>query len=330
MSWSGKRVLVTGATGFIGSHLVERLVSEGARVRAMAHYRSDPGLHNLGFLTHDQRASIEVIRGDVADAFFVHRAVEDCEVVFHLAALIAIPYSYIAPASYVATNVTGTLNVLEACRSVGTPRLVHTSTSECYGTAQYTPIDETHPLQGQSPYAASKIAADKLAESYFCSFGLPVVTLRPFNTFGPRQSTRAVIPTIISQLVAGMDEIKLGALRPIRDFTFVADTVSAFMQGAVTSGIEGKLFNLGVGKGIEIGDLARKLVELAGTNARVTCDNERLRPEKSEVMALISDNSKSRREICWEPRFTLDEGLNETIEFVRENLHLFEVGSYSV
>ncbi len=328
--FSGKRVLVTGATGFIGSHLVEYLLDAGADVRAMTHYRSDPSLHNLEFLSREKRESLEIVRGDIADGFFVNRAVEGCDYVFHLAALIAIPYSYVAPASYVSTNVTGTLNVLEACRSHGTPRLVHTSTSECYGTAQYTPIDEAHPLQGQSPYSASKIAADKLAESYYCSFDLPVVTIRPFNTFGPRQSTRAVIPTIISQLVAGKEEVCLGSLTPVRDFTYVTDTVRGFIQGAITPDVEGGVFNLGVGKGITIGDLAVKLVELAGSNAKVTCDGDRIRPDNSEVMALISDNAKSREQLGWSPEFSLTEGLTETIEFVRENLHLFDVQCYSV
>ena len=210
MSLKGKRVLVTGATGFIGSHLVQRLLEEGAAVRALSHYRSHPGLHNLEFLSVEEMSAVEVIRGDIRDPFIVRQSVAGCEVIFHLAALIAIPYSYKAPASYVSTNVLGTLNVLEACRAEGAPRLVHTSTSECYGTARYTPIDEDHPLQGQSPYSATKIGADKLVESYHRSFGLDAVTIRPFNTFGPRQSARAVIPTIISQLLVKAPVLRLG------------------------------------------------------------------------------------------------------------------------
>ena len=330
MSLEGKKVLVTGATGFIGSHLVERLVQRGAHVRAMSHYRSDPSLHNLALTPGQVRESVEVIRGNVEDPFFVRTAVAGCDVVFHLAALIAIPYSYVAPASYVATNVTGTLNVLEACRSEGTPRLVHTSTSETYGSAQYTPIDEKHPLVGQSPYSASKIGADMLAESYYRSMELPVVTIRPFNTFGPRQSARAVIPTIISQLAAGVDELKLGSLSPVRDFTYAADTADGFIAGALADGVEGGLYNLGVGKGITIGDLARTIMELMEVDVPLTEDAQRVRPGKSEVLALISDNSKAKAELGWEPKVSLREGLSRTIEFVRSHPELFRPKEYSV
>ena len=330
MSLEGKKVLVTGATGFIGSHLVERLVQRGAHVRAMSHYRSDPSLHNLALTPGQVRESVEVIRGNVEDPFFVRTAVAGCDVVFHLAALIAIPYSYVAPASYVATNVTGTLNVLEACRSEGTPRLVHTSTSETYGSAQYTPIDEKHPLVGQSPYSASKIGADMLAESYYRSMELPVVTIRPFNTFGPRQSARAVIPTIISQLAAGVDELKLGSLSPVRDFTYAADTADGFIAGALADGVEGGLYNLGVGKGITIGDLARTIMELMEVDVPLTEDAQRVRPGKSEVLALISDNSKAKAELGWEPKLSLREGLSRTIEFVRSHPELFRPKEYSV
>ncbi len=330
MSLEGKKVLVTGATGFIGSHLVERLVQRGAHVRAMSHYRSDPSLHNLALAPAQVRENVEVIRGNVEDPFFVRTAVTGCDVVFHLAALIAIPYSYVAPASYVATNVTGTLNVLEACRSEGTPRLVHTSTSETYGSAQYTPIDEKHPLVGQSPYSASKIGADMLAESYYRSMELPVVTIRPFNTFGPRQSARAVIPTIISQLAAGVDELKLGSLSPVRDFTYAADTADGFIAGALADGVEGGLYNLGVGKGITIGDLARTIMELMEVDVPLTEDAQRVRPGKSEVLALISDNSKAKDELGWEPQVSLREGLSRTIEFVRGHPELFRPREYSV
>lgn len=331
MSLQGKTVLVTGATGFIGSHLVERLVQRGARVRAMSHYRSDPSLHNLALLPREVLEHVEVLRGNVEDPFFVRSAVAGCDVVFHLAALIAIPYSYVAPASYVATNVTGTLNVLEACRSEGTPRLVHTSTSETYGTAQYTPIDEKHPLVGQSPYSASKIGADMLAESYHRSMELPVVTIRPFNTFGPRQSARAVIPTIISQLAAGVSELRLGSLAPVRDFTYASDTADGFIAGALApSGAEGQLFNLGVGKGITIGDLARTLMELMEVDVPLTEDAQRVRPDKSEVLALISDNRKAKAGLGWEPKVSLREGLERTIAFVRAHPELFRPKEYSV
>lgn len=316
MPFSGKRVLVTGATGFIGSHLVEHLVRAGAEVRAVAHYRSDPSLSNLETVGEEILSRVEVVRGNVEDPFFVRRAVEGRDVVFHLAALIAIPYSYVAPASYVATNVTGTLNVLEACRSEGTPRMVHTSTSEVYGSARYTPIDEGHPLQGQSPYSASKIAADKLAESYHRSFELPVVTIRPFNTFGPRQSARAVIPTVLGQLLAGGESLKLGALDPVRDFTFAADTARGLALGAVAEGVEGEVINLGVGKGISIGELAEKIMQVTGRRATISAEGERLRPQKSEVMALISDNRKAASLLGWSPEVTLEDGLAATADFL--------------
>jgi NAD dependent epimerase/dehydratase len=326
----GKKVLVTGATGFIGSHLVQRLVQQGASVRAMSHYRSDPSLHNLAHLTADERAAVEVVRGNIEDPFFVRGAVAGCDAVFHLAALIAIPYSYVAPASYVATNITGTLNVLEACRSEGTPRVLHTSTSETYGSAQYTPIDEKHPLVGQSPYSASKIGADALAESYHRALGVPVVTIRPFNTFGPRQSARAVIPTIISQLAAGVPELKLGSLSPVRDFTYAGDTADGFIAGALADGVEGELFNLGVGSGITIGDLALRIMKLMDIEVPLTEDTQRVRPGKSEVMALISDNRKAKERLGWAPKVSLDEGLRRTIAFVRDHPELFRPAEYAV
>ncbi len=312
-------MLVTGATGFIGSHLVQQLVSDGASVRAMAHYRGDPTLGNLEFLPAEARAALTVIKGDVGDPFFVRRAVEGCDIVFHLAALIGIPYSYVAPASYVATNVQGTLNVLEACRTEGTPRLVHTSTSEAYGTARQTPIDEQHPLQAQSPYSASKIGADKLAESYHCAFRLPVVTIRPFNTFGPRQSARAVIPTIAGQLLAGAGSLRLGSLTPVRDLTFVTDTVAGLIRGALAENVDGEVFNLGVGRGISIGDLAARIMALVGREIPVETDAARVRPEASEVLELLSDNAKARERLGWEPAVSLDQGLEHTCEFLRAN-----------
>jgi NAD dependent epimerase/dehydratase len=322
MPFRNKRVLVTGAAGFIGSHLVQRLLALGAKVRAMVHYRADPSLHNLIYFAQDEMANVEVIKGNIEDPYFVRWAVGGCDGVFHLAALIDIPYSYIAPASYVATNVQGTLNVLEACRGEGTPRLVHTSTSECYGTARYTPIDEEHPLQGQSPYSASKIAADKMVESYHKSFELPVVTIRPFNTYGPRQSGRAVIPTIVGQLASGAKNLKLGALSPVRDFTFVSDTVEGLIRGALAEGVLGEVINLGFGKGIAIGELAGRIMDLLGITVSVETEEERMRPQSSEVMALISDSSRAVKKLKWIPKVSLENGLLQTIEFVRQHPEL--------
>ena len=325
MSFKNKKVLVTGAAGFIGSHLVQRLVAKGA-----THYRSDPSIGNLEFITDEEMACVDVIRGNIEDAYFVRRAVEDCDVVLHLAALIGIPYSYIAPASYVATNICGTLNVLEACRNEETPRLVHTSTSECYGTAMYTPIDENHPLQGQSPYSASKIGADKIAESYYRSFSLPVVTIRPFNTFGPRQSSRAVVPTIIGQLMAGAKALKLGVLSTSRDFSFVSDTVEGFVKGGLVDDVEGEVINLGIASGITIRKLAEKIMKLTGVNIPIETDVQRLRPEKSEVINLISDNSKAMKKLRWKPQVSLDEGLVKTIEFFKMHPEFLQTATYGV
>lgn len=327
---SNKTVLVTGATGFIGSHLVELLVRGGAQVRAMSHYRGDPSLHNLEYLSEEDRRAIEVVRGDVKDPFFVRGAVAGCDLVLHLAALIGIPYSYVAPASYLDTNVQGTLNVLEACRAEGTGRLIHTSTSECYGTARYTPIDEDHPLQGQSPYSATKIAADKLVDSYHLSFGLPIVTLRPFNTYGPRQSTRAVVPTILSQLLWGDGEVRLGSLSPVRDLTYATDTARAFLQAADAPGIEGQTIHLGVGKGISIGDLAQQAMEVVGKEVPIVEDEQRVRPASSEVFELISDNRKAAELLDWRPLVSLKEGLERTAEFVSANRELFAAATYGV
>jgi dTDP-glucose 4,6-dehydratase len=296
----------------------------------MTHYRADASLHNLEHLPSEVLSSLEVVKGDIADPHFVRRAVKECDIVFHLAALVAIPYSYVAPTSYIATNVQGTLNVLEACRDERTPRVVHTSTSECYGSAQYTPIDESHPLQGQSPYSASKIAADKVAESYYCSFDLPVVTVRPFNTYGPRQSARAVIPTIIEQLLAGTKTLELGSLDPIRDLTFVTDTVGGFLAAAGYSGVEGKLFNLGTGRAISVGDLARAIMRVIGVDVPVVTKRERVRPDKSEVVELLSDNTKARTELGWSPAMSLEEGLSATVEFFRRYPSGSRPSSYTV
>jgi NAD dependent epimerase/dehydratase len=329
MNWQEKSVLVTGAGGFIGSHLVERLVELGARVRALARYnsRNDWGL--LELLPTSIKNEIEVFLGDITDPHSTIRMVQGQEIIFHLAALIAIPYSYIAPAQYVATNCYGTLNLLEASRHHGVERFVHTSTSETYGTAQYTPIDEAHPLRGQSPYAASKIGADKLAESYYLSFTVPVVTLRPFNTFGPRQSARAIIPTIISQGLNG-NVIRLGRLTPIRDLTFVSDTVEGFIRVAECPEAIGELFNLGSGRPIRIGALAQQIISLLGGGKEILSDGERVRPDASEVMELLCNSGKAQKMLGWEPRVSLEEGLSRTVAYIRDYLHLYKPQLYNV
>lgn len=325
--WNSKQIMVTGAGGFIGSHLVKTLLHEGASVRAFVRYtsRNDVGL--LKLLRSEDLSKIDVISGDLRDEHAIYEAVRGCDLVFHLGALISIPYSYVHPAEVASTNFMGTLNVLMACREHGVKRLIHTSTSEVYGTARQVPITEAHPLQGQSPYSASKIGADKLVESFFASYDLPSVTVRPFNTYGPRQSARAVIPTIITQALA-KDEIKLGNLTTTRDFTFVADTVRGFLCAAEAEGVEGQVFNLGTGQEISIGDLANRIVERVGKTVRVAEDSRRLRPEASEVMRLLSDNSLAVQRLGWKPEFTLDQGLDETIAWVRENLDRYRVGTY--
>lgn len=325
--FSGKKVLVTGAGGFIPSHLTEALVREGANVRALVHYNS---LGRWGWLdSSDLRDSVEVIPGDLTDELSVRLAAEGVDVIFHLGALIAIPYSYQAPRSYVLTNVQGTLNVLEAARHLGTPRVVHTSTSEVYGTARYVPIDEKHPLQGQSPYSASKIGADKMAESYYLSFSTPVVTVRPFNTYGPRQSARAVIPTIITQCLTG-GEVKLGNLTPTRDLNFVADTVRGFLLAGSKEGVEGKTINLGSGKEISVGELAVLIGELTGVDMKVISEANRLRPEKSEVERLLASNTLAKATLGWQPEVSLREGLTRTIEWMRGNLERYRPGVYNI
>jgi len=326
-SWSGKKVLVTGAGGFIGSNLVEKLVASGASVRAFVRYnsRGDPGM--LRWAGHDTISRLELLGGDLRDQDAVRKAVEGCQVVFHLGALISIPYSYVHPAEVAETNLIGTLNVLLACRSVGVERLVHTSTSEVYGTAQRVPIDEGHPLHAQSPYSASKIGADKLAESFYCSYELPVVTVRPFNTFGPRQSARAVIPAIITQAL-GNQTIRLGNLDATRDFTYVDDTIDGFLCAAVAPGIEGQAFNLGTGQEISIGDLAEKILEKTGSQAMISLDPARLRPQASEVRRLLSNNSQARRCLGWEPCVDFEDGLDRTIAWIKENLDHYRVGIY--
>ena len=328
MDWTGKRVLVTGAGGFIGSHLAERLVTAGARTRAMVRYTSSG---SWGWLdASSSKGEMEVVASDITDADGVREALRGVEVVFHLAALIGIPYSYHAPRSYVRTNVEGTLNVLQAARDEGVGRVVHTSTSEVYGTALRVPIDEDHPLQGQSPYSASKIAADKMAEAFHRSFGLPVAVVRPFNTFGPRQSARAVIPTVVSQLLAGAEELKLGNLSPTRDFNYVQNTVDGFVRAAEAEAAVGEVINLGTGREISIGDLVRLLMEVMGRQVPVVEQAPRVRPAHSEVERLLADVGRARRLLDWQPRVPLEDGLRATIEWITAHQGRYRPDDYAI
>lgn len=329
MNWSGKKVIVTGAGGFIGSHLCEALIQLGADVTALVHYNSRSDWGNLEFLPAQVKKSIKVSTGNVEDSGLVNRVFEGQEIAFHLAALIAIPYSYTAPLSYVRTNIEGTLNVLEAARTRGIAKLVHTSTSETYGTAIYTPIDEKHPLQGQSPYSASKIGADKLAESFHRSFNLPVATIRPFNTYGPRQSSRAVIPTIISQALT-REQIHLGSLDPVRDMNFVLDTVAGFIKIAESESTAGEVINIGTGAGHTVGDLATTILTLMNCTKPIIVDENRVRPGESEVFKLVCDSTKARSLVGWSPKVSLEEGLLQTIEFVSRHIHLFKPEFYTL
>lgn len=327
--WQGRRVLVTGAGGFIASHLVEALAAQGARVAAFVRYnsRGDPGL--LRFTPPAVFKALELIAGDLRDPAAVSAAVRGASHVFHLGALIAIPYSYVHPVEVVETNVIGTLNVLQACREAGVERLVHTSTSEVYGTALRVPIDEDHPLQGQSPYSASKIGADKLVESFYRSFDLPAVTLRPFNTYGPRQSARAVIPTIITQALTG-EVVRLGNLDARRDLTYVSDTVEGFLRVGSVPNVAGETFNLGIGSEVQIGELAQLILDLVGRPVRLEVDAARLRPEKSEVQRLLSDNRRAQGRLGWLPQVALQAGLASTIAWIRQHLDLYRPGDYQV
>jgi len=329
MKWQDRPVLVTGAGGFIGSHLVDELLRRGADVTAFVHYnaRNDWGMLEGRYT--DATPNLHVIAGDVTDARFVKKAVAGKEVVFHLAALIGIPYSYVAPESYINTNVKGTLNLMQASLDENVGRIVHTSTSEVYGTARYTPIDEKHPLQGQSPYSASKIGGDKIAESFYCSFGLPVTTIRPFNTFGPRQSTRAVIPTIITQALSS-NTVKLGSLTPVRDLTYVADTVAGFIRFAESRKTVGKTVNTGSGRGVTIGELSEIIIKKVNPKAKIVCEQKRVRPEKSEVMQLLCDNRLAGELAGWKPSRTLEDGLDLTIGWMKEHLALYKTGVYTV
>lgn len=325
-----EKVLVTGADGFIGSHLTELLLEEGYEVRAFVFYNSFNSWGWLDTFPKDKLSRIQVFPGDIRDPFGVYKAMEGVDTVFHLAALIGIPFSYHSPESYVETNIKGTLNVLQAARALKTERVLVTSTSEVYGTAQYTPIDEKHPLQGQSPYSATKIGADRIAESFYRSFALPVTIVRPFNTYGPRQSARAVIPTIITQLLSGKTEIKLGALTPTRDFNYVKDTVAGFLAIARSEQTIGEEINIATQTETAIGDLARALIAELNPKAKICCDEERLRPEKSEVQRLIGSNAKIKALTGWRPKYTLKEGLKETIDFLRDNLNRYKTEIYNV
>lgn len=330
MNLKGKKVLVTGSEGFIGSHLTEKLVELGAEVTALVQYNSFNNWGLIDNLDKNIKDSIHVVTGDVREYDGMKRIIKGQDIVFHLAALIAIPYSYLSPMAYVKTNIEGTTNVLEACREYGVQKIIHTSTSETYGTALYVPIDEKHPLQGQSPYSASKIGADKIAESFYRSFNLPVATIRPFNTYGPRQSARAVIPTIISQILSGVKEIKLGSLTPTRDFNYVKDTVEAFVKIAESDRTIGQVLNVGSNYEISIDELAKKIINIMNKNIKIICDEERLRPEKSEVNRLWANNTKIKELTNWYPKFTLEDGLKETIDWIRNNMKYFKTHIYNV
>jgi len=329
--WMNKKVLITGAAGFIGSHLVETLVTAGADVRAFVRYTSRGDIGLLRYLPPDVLSKVEIISGDLRDPQAIQDAVKDQQIVYHLGALISIPYSYRHPYETAEVNLMGTLNILQACRENKVERLIHTSTSEVYGTAQQVPINETHPLKGQSPYSASKIGADKLAESYYCAFDLPVVTVRPFNTFGPRQSSRAVIPTIITQALA-RKTIHLGNTQSTRDFTYIEDTVSGFLSAGESTSpdIYGKVFNLGTGKEILIGDVASMVIKKIDPTIEIELDENRLRPQNSEVFRLISDNSLAGKVLGWHPQYEFEEGIDRTIEWIRENLGNYQIGVYQL
>lgn len=325
-----KKILVTGSDGFIGSHLVETLLDEGYEVRAFVLYNSFNTWGWLDTFPKEKLDKIEIFSGDVRDPNAVRQAAKGVDAIFHLAALIAIPYSYYAPDAYVDTNIKGTLNVLQAARDLDIARVLITSTSEVYGTAQYVPIDEKHPFQGQSPYSATKIGADRIAESFYRSFELPVTIVRPFNTFGPRQSARAVIPTIITQLLSGKKEIKLGSLEPTRDFNYVKDTAYGFLEIYRSDKTIGEEINIATQREISIGQLADELIRQINPEAKIVCDEQRLRPSKSEVERLLGCNQKIKELTAWKPKYTFEQGISETIEFLRENIDKYKVDIYNV
>jgi len=332
MELLNKKVLITGADGFIGSHLTEALVELNCKVKAFCFYNSFNSWGWLDTLAPEILQKIEIFTGDIRDPNGVRKAMEGCDVVFHLAALIAIPYSYHSPDSYIDTNIKGTLNIVQAAKNLNITKVLVTSTSEVYGTALYVPINEEHPKQGQSPYSATKIGADSIAESFFKSFNLPVTIVRPFNTFGPRQSARAVIPTIITQLLAGKKEIKLGALHPTRDLVFVKDTVNGFLEIAKCDQLIGQEVNIATQTEIRIGDLAQKMIDLINPQARIISDDIRVRPEKSEVERLLGDNSKLSKHTNWKQQVTLNEGLNLTINWFAnsDNIKKYKTSIYNV
>ena len=325
-----KKVLVTGADGFIGSHMVEELVRKGYSVRAFSYYNSCNTWGWLDTLAPEILSQIEVVCGDIRDPYGVKKAIEGVDMVFHLAALIAIPFSYHSPDAYVDTNIKGTLNVLQAAKELNVERVLITSTSEVYGTAKYVPIDENHPFQGQSPYSATKIGADRLAESFYRSFDLPVSIVRPFNTFGPRQSARAVIPTIITQLLGGRQQIKLGLLSPTRDFNYVKDTVSAYIAIAESDRTIGQEINIATGKEISIGDMAKVIIAQLNPKAEIICEEERLRPENSEVNRLLGSNQKLKELTEWKQKYSFEDGIQETIKWFEQNLDKYKIDIYNI
>ena len=325
-----KKVLITGADGFIGSHLTEYLMDKGYEVKAFTYYNSFNTWGWLDTFPKEKLSELEIFQGDIRDPNGVREAMKGVDGVFHLAALIAIPFSYHSPDSDVDTNIKGTLNVLQAARDLNLERVLITSTSEVYGTAQYVPIDEKHPYQGQSPYSATKIGADRLAESFYRSFGLPVTIVRPFNTFGPRQSARAVIPTIITQLLAGKEEISLGSLTPTRDFNYVKDTANGFYEIARSDRTIGEEINIATQREISIGDLAHELIRQINPEARIICDEQRTRPEKSEVNRLLGCNEKILRLTDWKPAYTFEQGLTETIEWIKGHMDTYKIDIYNV
>lgn len=323
-----KKILVTGAGGFIGSHLTELLVEKGYNVKAFVHYNSS---NKWGWLDSSLlKNEIEIVSGDIRDYDSVYAAMQDCETVYHLAALIGIPYSYVSPQAYIKTNIDGTYNVLQAARQQGVGKILVTSTSETYGTAQYVPIDEKHPMVGQSPYSATKIASDQLSISYYKSFDLPVKIVRPFNTYGPRQSARAIIPTVISQILNGETTLKLGNLSPTRDLTFVKDTANGFFEIAQTNGLFGEITNIGMSEEITIGNLVQLIADLIGTKVEIISDEQRIRPDKSEVERLFCNNTKLQANTNWKPVYTLETGLKETIDWINNNLTYFKSNIYNV
>jgi dTDP-glucose 4,6-dehydratase len=332
MNLNGKKVLVTGAGGFIGSHLVEELVIKGCKVTAFVHYNSFNRWGWLDYLPKEMLSSIKVFTGDIRDPHGVKKAMEQAEVVFHLAALIGIPYSYHSPDTYVDTNEKGTLNILQSARELNVERIIHTSTSEVYGTAQFVPITEEHPINPQSPYAATKAGADFLALTFYRSFQTPVVIIRPFNTYGPRQSARAVVPTIITQILAGQKVIKLGSINPTRDLNFVKDTVRGFILAAESETGTGEVIQIGSGQEKSIGELALKVAEIMGVSISVVSEEERIRPEKSEVERLLADSGMAKKVIHWEPLFSLEQGLTETIHWFsqKEHLNIYKINTYNI